>query len=127
MSFLSKIASISLALFLAHSVLAATPRASREIDEETAYRLATLYMYRYLSFCGAAQDPVSHGRYWYVPLRMGQGADLYGSVHIDKRTGVITYRGKTFEDPTGKQQQPPTTAKELESWAKTPAKPHLSP
>ena len=113
MSFLSKIACVVVAFVFAHSALAAPP-SGREIDEETAYHLATLYMYRYLSFCGAAQEPVSSGKYWYVPLRMGQGADLYGSVHIEKRTGVITYRGKTFEDPTGKQQQPTTTAKELE-------------
>jgi hypothetical protein len=126
MSFLSKIAPLSVALLLAHSALAATPRGPHEIDEDTAYHLATSYMCRYISLCGAAQDPISHRKHWYVPLRVGVGAELFGSVRIDKLTGVISYRGKTFADQKG-SRPPTTTARALEIWAKAPDKPHRSP
>jgi hypothetical protein len=124
MSGLSKMTSVSFALVLAGSALSATPRGSHEIDTDTAYHLATLYMYRYISLCGAAQDPILRGKYWLVPLRVGVGAELYGSVRIDKLSGVMSYRGKTVSD----QDRPPmTTARELERWAKAPDKPHRSP
>jgi hypothetical protein len=119
----SKIISAGLGLLLACSGLAGAPRLPREIDEDTAYRLATLYMYHYLSLCGAAQDPVSRGKYWFVPLRIGQGAELYGSVRIDKHTGVITYRGRSFEDDRNRAHET-ITAQQLEIWAKTPEERH---
>ena len=77
------------------------------ITADHAYALAHWYMHRYVSLCGAAQEPVLHEQRWEVPLLTGQGADPSGSVYIDCRTHIVSYR-----------RGPNVTVKSLDDWAR---------
>jgi hypothetical protein len=104
-AFASAVACMILASCATESAL--TSAAPGGISADHAYALGHWYMHRYVSLCGAAQEPILHGERWEVPLLTGQGAEPSGSVYVDCRTHVVSYR-----------HGPKVTVESLDEWAK---------
>jgi hypothetical protein len=93
-------------------VRADAPSQREEISSDRAFELAAYYRLRYIGLCGAAGDPISHAKYWEVPIVVGVGAEPAGSIRVDRHTGIVSYPG-----------HPTPTPKELEAWSKSFGKP----
>ncbi len=87
--------------------------AAEAITAERARDLATTYMMQYISLCGAVEDPVSHGTYWELPIRVGQASEPAGAIRVDKRTGSVSY-----------PRHPSATPESLAAWEKSLEKRH---
>jgi hypothetical protein len=81
---------------------------AQTISAERAHDLATTYMMRYISLCGLVEEAVPRSTYWELPIRVGQGAEPAGAIHVDKRSGIVSYRG-----------HPTATPKSLVDWEKS--------
>ena len=61
------------------------------IDVHEADALAAIYLWEYVSGCGAPSQPILENDTWVSPLRVGVGGTLSGEVvRIDARTGEIS-------------------------------------
>jgi hypothetical protein len=83
------------------------------ISSQRAYDLATTYMMQYISLCGVVEAPISRGTFWELPIRIGQAAQSAGVIHVDKRTGSVSY-----------PPHPTATLQSLAAWEKSLEKRH---
>ena len=86
---------------------------SATVSSQRAHDLATTYMMQYISLCGIVEEAVARSTYWELPIRVGQGAEPAGAIHVDKRTGLVSYRG-----------HPTATPESLATWEKSLEKRH---
>jgi hypothetical protein len=83
------------------------------ISSSRAHDLATTYMMQYISLCGVVEAPISRATYWELPIRVGQAAQPAGAIHVDKRSGTVSY-----------PHHPTATPQSLAAWEKSFEKRH---
>jgi hypothetical protein len=93
-------------LLLALSFTAVTR--AEPITPSRAHDLATTYMMQCISLCGVVEAPISRAAYWELPIRVGQAAQPAGAIHVDKRSGTVSYR-----------HHPTATPQSLAAWEKS--------
>jgi hypothetical protein len=84
------------------------------ISSQRAHDLATTYMMQYISLCGVVEAPISRATFWELPIRIGQAAQPAGAIHVDKRTGSVSYP----------HHHPTATPRSLAAWEKSLEKRH---
>src|SRR5689334_7742056 len=70
------------------------------ISAARARRLASDYMTCYINGCGGVEEPIARADYWEVPVRSGIIGAREGAIHVDRRTGVVSYRWRGTSHPT---------------------------
>ena len=86
---------------------------SEAVSSQRAHDLATTYMMQYISLCGVVDAPISRATYWELPIRVGQAAQLAGAIHVDKRSGRVSY-----------PHHPTATPQSLAAWERSLEKRH---
>jgi len=93
-------------------------RAPHDFSAEEAYRLANTYRILHITGCGGTKLPVARQSYWELPLLFGIAAAPRGSIHVDRRTGTVSYswRGERYPTLSPKQLWDEEYAKEHRTW-----------
>lgn len=82
-------------------------RAHAAVSAAQARELATTYFLCYVGFCGGTEEAIEREAYWEVPFFIGEAAATSGSIHVDKRSGMLSYS-------YGGQSYPTVTPAQLE-------------
>jgi hypothetical protein len=86
---------------------------SETVSSQRAHDLATTYMMQYISLCGVVETAIPRDTYWELPIRVGQAAEPAGAIHVDKRSGTVSY-----------PHHPTATPQSLAAWEKSLEKRH---
>jgi hypothetical protein len=93
------------ALLLCAHLIAAAETIAVGVSATRARRLASDYMLCYIGGCGGVEEPIAHGDYWEIPIRVGIVGAREGAIHVDRRTGVLSYSWNGKSQPTVSPEQ----------------------
>jgi hypothetical protein len=116
-SLITKIIVIAACSIASARIATSTPTTrSTEISADRAWHLAARYYRRHVSGCGGVGQVTLRGDYWDAPVHFGVTGQLRGSIHVDRRTGTVSYGG-----------YPTVSAQSLDRWFTAVRKRHHAP